>query len=111
MTIRCVFSSFNFSLLFFMYSAMILYFSDTFLVRAVSDYGHSFPSPWSKPIMSQKPIYLSVSMEEVRHARRRLARHSLSLSGATSTSPDSVLLTWDQMNSASDEIEGGGTII
>ncbi|CAL4061311.1 unnamed protein product [Meganyctiphanes norvegica] len=70
----------------------------TFLVRAVTNKGPSFPSPWSDPIVPHRPSQLDASLEEIYIARRRLSRPTISLTNATPLSPDSVVLTWEHVN-------------
>ncbi|CAL4064037.1 unnamed protein product, partial [Meganyctiphanes norvegica] len=72
--------------------------SYTFLVRAVTNTGPSFPSPWSDPIVPHLPSYHDASIDNIHVARRRLSRPTISLTSATPSSPDSVVLSWDYVN-------------
>ncbi|XP_045599337.1 roundabout homolog 1 [Procambarus clarkii] len=78
----------------------------TFLVRAVSKRGASFPSPWSDPVTTRPPRDPSLTMDQVRQARRRLSRPIVTLTDATVTAPDSVLLTWDFLGPTDGSVEG-----
>ncbi|XP_042218866.1 protein sax-3-like [Homarus americanus] len=78
----------------------------TFLVRAVTNRGASFPSPWSDPITTRSPRDPSLTVNQVRQARRRLSRPLVTLTDAAITAPDSVLLTWDFLASTDEAVEG-----
>lgn len=78
----------------------------TFLVRAVTSRGASFPSPWSDPVTTRAPRDPTLTSDEVRQARRRLSRPTLSLTNITPTSPTSVLLTWKFLSPTEDSMEG-----
>ncbi|XP_064082629.1 protein sax-3-like [Macrobrachium nipponense] len=78
----------------------------TFLVRAVNIGGSSFPSPWSDPITIRSPRDPSLTMDQVRHARRRLSRPTVTLTNASPTGPSSVLLTWKFLASGHEAVEG-----
>ncbi|CAL4076425.1 unnamed protein product, partial [Meganyctiphanes norvegica] len=69
-----------------------------FLVRAVSNKGPSFPSPWSDPIVPHRPSHPDISLDEIYLARRRLSRPTVSLTSVKPSSPDSVVLTWEHVN-------------
>lgn len=78
----------------------------TFLVRAVSTQGASFPSPWSDPVTTRAPRDPTLTMDQVRQARRHLARPVVTLTAATPTAPNSVLLTWNFMDPLENWVEG-----
>ncbi|XP_069980591.1 protein sax-3 [Penaeus vannamei] len=78
----------------------------TFLVRAVDSRGASFPSPWSDPVTTRSPRDPSLTEDEVRHVRRRLSRPAVTLTDATVTAPDSVLLGWEFLALADEAVEG-----
>ncbi|KAG7170804.1 Roundabout 2-like 2, partial [Homarus americanus] len=78
----------------------------TFLVRAVTNRGASFPSPWSDPITTRSPRDPSLTVNQVRQARRRLSQPRVTLTDAAVTAPDSVLLTWDFLASTDEAVEG-----
>ncbi|XP_042890974.1 roundabout homolog 1-like [Penaeus japonicus] len=78
----------------------------TFLVRAVNSRGASFPSPWSDPVTTRSPRDPSLTEDEVRHVRRRLSRPAVTLTDATVTAPDSVLLGWEFLALADEAVEG-----
>ncbi|XP_050710954.1 roundabout homolog 2-like [Eriocheir sinensis] len=78
----------------------------TFLVRAVSNRGASFPSPWSDPVTARSRRESGLDADQVRQARRRLGRPVLTLSGAAATAPDSVLLTWEFLAPSEGAVEG-----
>ncbi|XP_071521999.1 LOW QUALITY PROTEIN: roundabout homolog 1-like [Panulirus ornatus] len=78
----------------------------TFLVRAVSSRGASFPSPWSDPVTTRSTSDSSLTVDQVRHARRRLSRPTVTLTDAAITASDSVLLTWDFLSSTEESLEG-----
>ncbi|XP_053642580.2 roundabout homolog 2 isoform X1 [Cherax quadricarinatus] len=78
----------------------------TFLVRAVSSRGASFPSPWSDPVTTRPPRDPSLTLDQARQARRRLSRPIVTLTDAAITAPDSVLLTWDFLASTDESVEG-----
>ncbi|XP_071521998.1 roundabout homolog 1-like [Panulirus ornatus] len=78
----------------------------TFLVRAVSSRGASFPSPWSDPVTTRSPRDPSLTVDEVRHARRRLSRPIVTLTDAAIIAPDSVLLTWNSLATTDKSVEG-----
>ncbi|XP_047470986.1 roundabout homolog 1-like [Penaeus chinensis] len=78
----------------------------TFLVRAVDPRGASFPSPWSDPVTTRSPRNPSLTEDEVRHVRRRLSRPAVTLTDATVTGPDSVLLSWEFLVLADGAVEG-----
>lgn len=66
----------------------------TFLIRAVNGRGASFPSPWSNPVITRQSRDPNLTIDQVRQARRRLSRPSVTLADALITGPDSVKLTW-----------------
>ncbi|KAG7177717.1 sax-3-like 1, partial [Homarus americanus] len=78
----------------------------TFLVRAVSIRGASFPSPWSDPVTTHTPREPSLTVDQLRQARRRLSRAVITLIDSTITAPDSVLLTWDFLAPTDESVEG-----
>ncbi|XP_045599350.2 roundabout homolog 1 isoform X2 [Procambarus clarkii] len=78
----------------------------TFLVRAVNNIGQSFPSPWSDPVTTRSPRDPNLTVNQVRQARRRLARPIVTLTDAAITAPDSVLLTWDFLAPTDGAVEG-----
>nr|XP_053626152.1 roundabout homolog 2-like [Cherax quadricarinatus] len=78
----------------------------TFLVRAVNNRGASFPSPWSDPVTTHPPLDPSLTVDQVRQAHRRLSRPIITLTDATTTAPDSVMLTWDFLASSDESLEG-----
>ncbi|XP_066962588.1 roundabout homolog 2-like [Macrobrachium rosenbergii] len=89
----------------------------TFFIRAVSKLGASFPSPWSDPFLTHPSGDSTAQPDLLHHARRRLARPTVTLTGANITGPSSTLLTWQFLTNP-DMIEGvlvyfvtvGGTI-
>ncbi|XP_064082631.1 protein sax-3-like [Macrobrachium nipponense] len=78
----------------------------TFLVRAVTKGGISFPSPWSDPVTIRPPRDPSLTMDQVIHARRRLSRPTVTLADATATGATSVLLKWKFLTTAHETVEG-----
>ncbi|XP_071536983.1 roundabout homolog 2-like [Panulirus ornatus] len=78
----------------------------TFLVRAVSSRGASFPSPWSDPVTTRPPPDPSLTLEQLRHIRRRLSRPVLTLTSAAVSAPDSVQLVWDFLAPTEESVEG-----
>ncbi|KAK7069443.1 hypothetical protein SK128_021414, partial [Halocaridina rubra] len=78
----------------------------SFLVRAVTKNGTSFPSPWSDPVTVRSPRDPSLTMDQVRHARRRLLRPTVTLTEATAIGPNSVLLKWKFLATAHEAVEG-----
>ncbi|KAK8406214.1 hypothetical protein O3P69_007138 [Scylla paramamosain] len=78
----------------------------TFLVRAVSSRGASFPSPWSEPVTARPRRESGLDADQLRQARRRLSRPVVALSGALATAPDSVLLKWEFLSPAEGAVEG-----
>ncbi|KAK8406197.1 hypothetical protein O3P69_007132 [Scylla paramamosain] len=78
----------------------------TFLVRAVSSRGASFPSPWSEPVTARPRRESGLDADQLRQARRRLSRPVVALSGASATAPDSVLLNWEFLSPAEGAVEG-----
>nr|XP_045591261.1 roundabout homolog 1-like [Procambarus clarkii] len=78
----------------------------TFLVRAVSSKGESFPSPWSDAVTTRPPRDPSLTLDQVRQVSRRLSRPIITLTVAAITAPDSVLLTWDFLTPTEESVEG-----
>ncbi|CAL4097954.1 unnamed protein product [Meganyctiphanes norvegica] len=78
----------------------------TFLVRAVTNKGPSFPSPWSDPISPHCPSQYDASFDEIYNARRRLSRPTISLSSVIPSLPDSVVLTWESVNHHDSYMDG-----
>ncbi|KAK7037858.1 hypothetical protein SK128_027937 [Halocaridina rubra] len=78
----------------------------TFLVRAVNNGGVSFPSPWSDPVTIRSPRDPSLTIDQVRHARRRLSRPAVTLSNASAMAPNNVLLAWKFLTAGHETVEG-----
>ncbi|XP_053639727.2 protein sax-3 [Cherax quadricarinatus] len=77
-----------------------------FLVRAVNNSGASFPSPWSDPVTTRPPRDPSLSVDQIRQARRRLSQPIITLTDASITAPHSVLLTWNFLDLTDESVEG-----
>ncbi|CAL4192493.1 unnamed protein product, partial [Meganyctiphanes norvegica] len=75
----------------------------TFLVRAVTRQGTSFPSPWSDPI-TVKSIHDQsyVTLEKLHIIERQLARPTISLINVTAKSTDHVHIRWKLLNEEDD---------
>ncbi|XP_071545459.1 roundabout homolog 1-like [Panulirus ornatus] len=90
----------------------------TFLVRAVSRKGASYPSPWSDPVTTRSARDPTLTVDQVRQARRRLSRPIVTLTNAALTASDSVLLSWNYLTPTDESLEGvlvysvaeGGTV-
>ncbi|KAK7018648.1 Roundabout 4, partial [Halocaridina rubra] len=66
----------------------------TFLVRAVNGKGASFPSPWSDPVIPSQASNPNLTTDQIRQARRRLSRPTVTLTDASIMGSDSVKLSW-----------------
>ncbi|XP_068202976.1 roundabout homolog 3-like [Palaemon carinicauda] len=66
----------------------------TFFIRAVSNLGASFPSPWSDPFLTHPSGDFTTPSDLLYQAQRRLTRPTITLTGANITGPCSTLLTW-----------------
>ncbi|KAK7017931.1 Roundabout 1 [Halocaridina rubra] len=77
-----------------------------FLVRTITKKGTSFPSPWSDPVAIRSPRDPSLTVDQVRHAQHRLSRSTVTLTKATATGPNSVLLNWRFLATAHEAVEG-----
>ncbi|CAL4064440.1 unnamed protein product, partial [Meganyctiphanes norvegica] len=80
----------------------------TFLVRAVTTQGTSFPSPWSDPItVTRNSGESKATLEKLRLVERRYARPALSLVNVTAKAPDQVHLKWEFINTETENgVEG-----
>ncbi|XP_071521939.1 roundabout homolog 2-like [Panulirus ornatus] len=87
-------------------SHLTLGYTYTFMVRAVSNRGASFPSPWSDPVNTRSPRDPSLTMDQVRRARRRLSRPIVTITSAVITAPDSVQLNWNFLAPTDESVEG-----
>ena len=81
-----------------------------FLVKAVNQNGESFPSPWSNFLHLNVAISEddSFTTEEKKHIRRNLNKPFVILTSAEISSlyPDSVILTWDVLDSSEMKVDG-----
>ncbi|XP_064085653.1 LOW QUALITY PROTEIN: protein sax-3-like [Macrobrachium nipponense] len=77
-----------------------------FFVRAISNEGKSFPSPWSDSVIVRPSRDLNLTSNQVRQVRRRLSRPAVTLTEAEITNSNSVLLKWRFINAAEDAVEG-----
>ena len=79
----------------------------SFLIRAVSSNNQeSFPSPWSDLIRTSEPQDPSMTLEDIRQARRKLIKPAVTLLSATATSPEKVMLRWKMAPSSEGGVEG-----
>ena len=77
----------------------------TFLVRAVSASGSSFPSPWSDPVSTQASKGATLSEEDFYSLRKRLSKAIVSLQAASLVQKNKVRLTW-RFLSPEEPVEG-----